>query len=130
MSPDKDKALCEKYPKIFAQRHGNMRETAMCWGFECSDGWYPLIDTLCNWLQSMTDNNPNHAEFPQVVATQVKEKFGGLRFYVHGATDYQHGAIDMAESLSYRICEVCGLPGKPTTEGWIKTVCDKHIKTS
>lgn len=126
MSPDKDKALCEKYPKIFADRHGDMRSTAMCWGFDCGDGWYDLIDVLCAHLQAMTDNNPNNDRFPQIVAAQVKEKFGGLRFYVSASSDYQDGAISMAESMSYHICEVCGNPGKPNNRGWIRTTCAAH----
>lgn len=126
MSPDKDKALCEKYPKIFVDRHGNMRSTAMCWGFDCGDGWYDLIDVLCAHLQAMTDNNPNNDRFPQIVAAQVKEKFGGLRFYVSASSDYHDGLIGMAESMSYRICEVCGNPGTPNKRGWIRTTCTVH----
>ena len=49
----------------------------MCWGFSCGDGWYLLIDRLCSSLQWDTDTN----KYPQVVATQVKEKYGTLRFY-------------------------------------------------
>lgn len=126
MSPDKDKALCKKYPLIFAERHRSMQETAMCWGFDCGDGWYDLIDALCGRLQSMTDYNPNNDRFPQIVATQVKEKYGSLRFYVRTASDYQDGVIDMAESMSYHICEVCSAPGTPNKEGWIRTTCAAH----
>lgn len=42
-----DDALCAEFPDIFSQRHGDMRNTAMCWGFECGDGWYTLIRHLC-----------------------------------------------------------------------------------
>lgn len=127
MSPELDKKLCEKYPKIFADRDGHPMRTAMCWGFECGDGWYDLIDRLCGWLQFNTDRNghlPKYAN--QVVAVQVKEKFGGLRFYVNNASDVQDGAISFAESMSYRICDVCGAPGKPNKEGWIRTRCEAH----
>ena len=57
MRKELDEKLCAKYPKIFADRHGDMRTTAMCWGFECGDGWYWLIDSLCSNLQWNTDNN-------------------------------------------------------------------------
>ena len=50
MKPELDKALCEKYPKIFVNRHADMSTTAMCWGLEVGDGWYNLIDTLCEAL--------------------------------------------------------------------------------
>lgn len=64
------------------------------------------------------------AKIPIVV--QVKEKFGGLRFYVQGATDEQYALIRFAESMSYRVCDVCGKRGKPSNDGWIKTRCKEH----
>lgn len=52
MRRDLDEKLCAKYPEIFRDRHKPMTETAMCWGFACGDGWYPLIDTLCHLIMS------------------------------------------------------------------------------
>jgi hypothetical protein len=60
------------------------------------------------------------------VASQVKEKFGGLRFYVQAATDKHYQYISFAESMSYRTCESCGNPGKTYTDGWHTTLCDIH----
>ncbi len=60
------------------------------------------------------------------VASQVKEKFGGLRFYVNGATDKHWNYINFAESMSYHTCEECGAPGKRYTDGWHQTLCDIH----
>ncbi|MCK9544159.1 MAG: hypothetical protein M0R03_19240 [Novosphingobium sp.] len=117
-----DKQLCDKYPKIFVQRNLQPDQTAMCWGFECGDGWYWLIDSLCNQLQWDIDHN----RYPQIEAVQVKEKFGGLRFYVSGCNENQSGSIEFAELLSSTICEKCGQPGATQTEtGWIQTLCDK-----
>jgi hypothetical protein len=62
------------------------------------------------------------------VASQVKEKFGGLRFYVQAATDKHYNYISFAESMSYRTCEECGAPGKTYTDGWHTTLCDAHAK--
>lgn len=76
MSPELDAQLCQKHPKIFVQRERPMTETAMCWGFQCGDGWYNLIDVLCEQIQRQTDTNGS----PQLEAVQVKEKYGGLRF--------------------------------------------------
>jgi len=64
------------------------------------------------------------AEVP--VAVQVKEKFGGLRFYVQAATDEHYNYISFAESMSYHTCEECGAPGKRYTDGWHQTLCDIH----
>lgn len=62
------------------------------------------------------------------VAVQVKEKFGGLRFYVGAATEKHHNYITFAESMSYKTCEVCGSPGERYTDGWHTVLCDEHAK--
>jgi len=134
MKDELDRQLCEKYPKIFADRHAPMMETAMCWGFEHGDGWYQIIDSLCNNIQHHIDwNNKNfekgyvqYKQVPQVVATQVKEKFGTLRFYYAGGDDYISGLVSMAESWSAVACEECGSPGTQNSRGWIKTLCETH----
>ena len=66
------------------------------------------------------------AETP--VAVQVKEKFGGLRFYVNGGNEDQHREIAWAEDLSYRVCEQCGTMRdvKVWNQGWIRTLCRAH----
>lgn len=128
MSPELDRQLCEKYPKIFANRNGDPKETLMYWGFECGDGWYDLIDRLCSNLQWNTDKNNHTGKYPQVVAVQVKEKFGGLRFYVDRSTDVQEAVIGFVENLSYHTCDVCGAPGKQRGSGWVTTRCDEHAE--
>jgi hypothetical protein len=106
MSPELDDALCAKYPFIFAGRHGDPATTAMCWGFEVGDGWFPLIDVLCEELQRETDQRGA----PQIVATQVKQKHGELRFSVDVASERQYGMIELAKAASRQMCETCGAP--------------------
>jgi len=60
------------------------------------------------------------------VASQVKEKFGGLRFYVQAATDEHYNYITFAESMSYKTCETCGAPGTYYPFGWHHVACDEH----
>ena len=159
MRKELDEALCAKYPLIFKDRNADMRTTAMCWGLECGDGWYNIIDVLCGLLTSdyrqaqsryehlmetgvgsilygtktVTQEAINEAKakldeetLKVPVAAQVKEKFGGLRFYVNGTTDKHHNYISFAESMSYRTCEECGAAGKTYTDGWHTTLCDIH----
>ena len=182
MSPDLDKTLCEKYPKIFRDRRAPMTHTAMCWGFDCGDGWYNIINQMCRQMQRHIDYsrkerardlrynrllkraidgdvrplqiyftfkkgatepseygiksaedaliNPKFREpdeaCPQVIATQVKEKFGTLRFYYYGGDDYCRGLESMAESMSAVTCETCGNVGKLRGTGWYKTLCETH----
>lgn len=137
MRDELDRRLCEKYPLIFADRNKSMMETCMCWGFEHGDGWYQILDSLCANIQSHIDwQNENFAKgyphyekpVPQVVAQQVKEKFGTLRFYYNGGDDVIDGMVRMAESWSAVACEECGAPGTQNSRGWIKTLCETHRK--
>ena len=130
MTEEEDKVLCEKYPKIFKNRNGSIQETCMAWGFECGSGWFDIIDILCHEMQNHVDwkskdLSEEEKESLQVVADQVKEKFGTLRFYYSGGDDVIEGMVSMAESISHRICEECGCPGDPRKGSWIKTLCDK-----
>jgi hypothetical protein len=68
------------------------------------------------------------AACPQVIATQVKEKFGTLRFYYDGGDEYVRALENMAESMSARTCEVCGNPGKVYRDRWHSTLCPTHAK--
>jgi len=129
MRKELDEALCKKYPEIFRDRHGDMRTTAMCWGFECGDGWYHIIDAACAQIENRAYNNRlNGVKFAPVIATQVKEKYGTLRFYYTGGDEYLDGVVSMAETISAKTCEVCGAPGELREGGWLKTLCDEHAK--
>lgn len=108
MSPELNKKLLDKYPEIFSG--------PMPFGFECGDGWFDLIDVLCQRLNKLE---------PIPIAIQGKEKFGGLRFYVVRGSFKAFALIDFAEQLSYRICEQCGCPGEIRGKGWVKTLCNK-----
>jgi hypothetical protein len=126
MKPELQDKLFETYPKIFVQKDLPMSQTCMCWGIDTGDGWYNILDTLCKYIQNHVDRNlrsDQNAEQVQVEATQVKEKYGGLRFYYHGGDDFIDGLVWMAEGLSNRTCEVCGAPGTQNSHGWIKTRC-------
>ena len=82
----------------------------------CGDGWLSVLEALSRKLAEIG---------PDVVASQVKEKFGTLRFYVGGATMDAHEAIHAAERRTETICETCGEPGKLRTASyWIYTACD------
>jgi hypothetical protein len=127
MKKELQEKLVEKYPKIFSEVGETPQKSCMAWGICIGDGWYMLVDNLCNFLQSTIDLNKD--TYPQVVAAQVKEKFGGLRFYVNSANDEQYGAISFAEHLSYSICENCGSTEDITqTEGWVVTLCPKCME--
>jgi hypothetical protein len=71
-----DKYMCEKYPVMFKERYLPMTQTCMCWSFGIGKGWYSTLDDLCKTLDIIG------REFGlSVVFSQIKEKFGGARFY-------------------------------------------------
>jgi len=131
MKQELDQKLCEKYPLMMVNRNGAVTETCMCWGVECGDGWYNILNSLMSNIQHHIDwNNTNvekeytqYKQVPQVILDQVKEKFGTLRFYYTGGDDYIRGLVSMAESMSAITCETCGNPGEQTHSVWIKTTC-------
>jgi hypothetical protein len=177
MSPELDKQLCDKYPKIFANRYKSAQESCLAFGIECGDGWYNILDNLCAsanhmWSTSVEidaddavkldiKENPYGGYFapvpaPQMVASQVKEKFGTLRFYydlefepniVELSKKYPDlekvmdrynaffdGIVHMAETMSARTCEMSGQQGEMhvsggTRFGWYKTLNVELAKT-
>jgi hypothetical protein len=57
---------------------------------------------------------------------QIKEKFGGLRFYYDGGDERISGLVDMAETWANHTCETCGNKGQKRSGGWVRTLCDFH----
>lgn len=76
MKTELQKKLFDKYPIIFQDRNKPMTETCMCWGVDTGDGWYNLIDKLCSELMYISKKHD-----VIIIADQVKEKYGTLRFY-------------------------------------------------
>ena len=112
------KSMEEKFPKMFSGRYG---------GFAVGQGWYPILEALCANIQSHLDWKNRESEVvPQVVVEQIKEKFGGLRFYYQGGDEEIHGMVRMAEAWAGIACEECGAAGERRSGGWIRTLCDKH----
>lgn len=87
--------------------------------FSVGDGWLPLVQKI---IEEAINKKWNKE------ICQVKEKFGGLRFYINDAPREVFDIISKYEDMSYKTCEVCGQPGIQRPGGWIETLCDKHYK--
>jgi hypothetical protein len=129
------KRMEETYPKMLSGQYG---------GFAVGPGWWPVIESLCANIQSHIDwiekrrqhevergqagesGMPRTPAVSQVVVEQIKEKFGGLRFYYQGGDDEISGMVRMAEAWAGHSCEQCGKPGERRSGGWIRTLCDEH----
>jgi hypothetical protein len=135
MNKELESKLVEKYPKILKDYGGDMRQTCMAWGLECGEGWFNLLDNCMNKLQYFCDLCSKDDREVQVVANQIKEKYGTLRFYYtsYGANDVESRIIDnivsAAERASERTCEVTGNDGASCSRGgWYKTLCYEEAR--
>lgn len=91
-----------------------------CWIFECGNGWFSLIKELIEDLIALGWDRKT---------CQVKEKFGGLRFYITSGSDAIYDRISQAEEASYTVCEVTGQPGELRNDiGWLTTLCDSEYQ--
>jgi hypothetical protein len=115
------------FPNLFSDMRGDPMKTCMAWGIDTGPGWYDLIYQLSEKLEAMIVALPED-ERMHYKASQVKEKFGGLRFYMWSSTKEMEQAIDEAEDESLRTCESCGQPGKTIGGGWIYTTCQACAK--
>lgn len=96
----------------------------------CGDGWEPIIRECCAKLSDarkrfMAENEIDDYTETCGQASQIKEKYGGLRFYLMSGTEEMHKATEEAEERSLTICEDCGADGKLRPGGWYRTLCDK-----
>lgn len=83
MKQELDKLLCERYPKMMVNRNKNMQETCMCWGFECGDGWFNILDQLMGSIQ-------HHIDWKE------KQRAGAIK-YNEMATQAKSGNFDLFE---------------------------------
>lgn len=89
----------------------------------CGPGWHDLVVALNELLDVEADEAFRF--------TQIKEKFGQLRAYWHGADP--SGRIDelveAAEEISASMCETCGADAKmrqTRPRGYVHAACDEH----
>jgi len=120
MNKKNTETLLKDFPKLYRQYYLPMTETCMNWGFDCGDGWFDLIYDLSQKLEIAS---------PTTEATQVKQKYGGLRFYNNGTTEDGEKLVRDAEQKSYHTCEECGKKGKLINDlPWIQTLCKEHYE--
>ena len=122
MTKENNKRFFDRFD--FIRTSGDISKDAMVWGFECEDGWFDLLWELCENLEETESGNTDF------IVTQVKEKFGCLRFYTSEVSEEGESLINRAELKSEKTCEMCGEPGtiQPSKSGWITCLCEEHSK--
>jgi len=119
--------LMDKYPHLFYQDEEG-KSYCPC-GIWVPEGWEPIIDMLCGSITHRMyhvrkyDAKGERVPTPDVKIEQIKEKFGGLRFYYSGGDDEISGMVSFAEFMSEHTCEVSGDTGSLCSRnGWLKTL--------
>lgn len=113
--------LAEAYQNIFSKP---------LW-VECNEGWYPIIDDLSKEISEIAKRFPVTDGENHISVVQIKEKFGGLRYYVnyHDMSDDDIQQIEYiirnAEMKTFAVCEDCGGNGEKVSPRryWMKTLC-------
>ena len=100
MNRDLERELQARFPRFFRDLYGDPRKTCMSRGCEFADGWYRLLERLCEELEPDAP--------PEFRFDQVKEKFGQMRIYASGGNKETERLIRRACEESLRVCEECG----------------------
>ena len=127
MRKELEQKLVERWTAWF-NVEGDIRHTLMPFGCQCGDGWFELLWRLCE------DSEPLVNKFERETGNrfevlQVKEKFGGLRFYTNYRSEAIQERIEAAAVASFKTCEICGQPGRLREGSYVQTLCD-HCASS
>jgi hypothetical protein len=136
MTKEKQELLYNEFKEFFDPEEGGERYPLPMFGVECGDGWFQPLKSLLKfiknhieWRRDSAKRNGSPDPYPVPFKVhQIKEKFGGLRFYTNYGDDAIFAAIDMAEAWCWHTCEDCGSNQEVTTDvsktsSWIMTLC-------
>jgi len=140
MNSDLENKLAKDFSFMRWQRVGadgedaSVTNTYVAFGCEVGDGWYVLLHDLCEQIQ---ETYKRYGAEVDIVIDQVKEKYGGLRFYYHRegrltdeiademVSQRLEDIVQQYEDRSEHICEDCGKEGRLREDlSWILTLCD------
>lgn len=119
----------EDFGNYLAERYQNIFSKPL-W-VECNEGWHPIIDDLSKEVSEIAKKFPAINGENRINVVQIKEKFGGLRYYVdyYSMSDDDIQQIEYvirnAEMKTFIICEDCGGNGEKVSPRryWMKTLC-------
>jgi hypothetical protein len=122
MKDELEKIIIDKHPEMFTLQENENPIYPIKFGMECNDGWFTIIDELTDKIAELDTKK-------EIKIFQIKEKFGGLRYYLDSCPEELYAQvnnlIDDAEEKSYITCETCGKPGIKRGGGWISIRCDE-----
>ncbi len=101
----------------------------------CGDGWFQILWELSRKIEKEIERIEKQLILADIEGqrlpfmTDVKEKYGTLRFYMSCETETITEAINAAEDLTKITCEICGQKGMIREGRWIKVRCDQCEKS-
>jgi hypothetical protein len=114
MKKELERNLQARFPRFFRDLYGDPRETCMAYGCDFDDGWYPIVERLCEALNLVAP--------PEFKFRTVTRKFGVMLIYASGGNEETERLIRQAGEQSLRVCEACGETEGVTSRG--RTLCE------
>lgn len=133
-----EKARQDLYTPLIDRVTEEMRDKIFIFTLSCGMGWKDLVFGLVDTLDKIWEGYQKKKGRDLWKIHQMKEKMGGLRFYVgypgtkdadaQARRERSREAIAAAEAEAWKTCERCGKPGHTTGQGYIATVCEECEK--
>lgn len=124
--------LFNDFPTLYRDRVLSDTVSRMCEGFCCGNGWYDIIYDISKEIHEFCLKHQLIGD-SYVRAFQVKQKLGGLRFYIGRPQPPNVLGIELndiitrGEERAAVTCEVCGAPGQLCEiRNWYNTLCPIH----
>lgn len=126
-----NKELIKKYPflkpyNVYTGKEISDYNYSSTWLDDMPRGWrIAFAEDLCKELLPVLEKG-NYVD--KYMIAQVKEKFGGLRWYDCGTPEEIHDEvqdlISKYEDLSFNTCCLCGKKAAYESTGWICPYCE------
>lgn len=121
----KNVILLTKYPFLKIDEYGKKKNKIILTTTELDgmpEGWRKAFgEQMCKEIKSSMTKK----ELKNYKVLQIKEKFGGLRWYDScGSRSVTSGIIEKYEKISFSTCVICGKPhSRFITTGWMSPYC-------
>lgn len=133
-----EKARQKAYAPLIERVPKERLDQVFIYTLSCGLGWKEIVYKLVDEIDLIWEGYQGKKGSECWGILQVKEKFGGLRFYVgyleddngdaEARRDRTSAAINEAVEVASKTCERCGKPGKISGKGYIATVCPACAK--
>ena len=127
------KTLTEEYPYLLPRTmtsdevHPDYDYQYINGEYDLPEGWMQLFLQCCKDIKEPLEKVGYLNKFRFL---QIKEKWGRMELYCHGATDEVLRIIDKYRFLSQQVCSICGKPANVMTYGYVCPYCNRCVMDS